>query len=220
MDLKDEYQRYLRFIKNMYPRSSLLKEGQLNKFSNIIHINLKAIKLLNTYFEIDCIDQDTKLLINDLRFYFMRLLYILPTNDFYFIDVILRTMSENILRIIYVTTHEGTSYDNIITFSHRQLWNNGIKCTETYHTYKEAISSLNRIYGTKSSTVHSSQNKYDNTINYLVNLMEKDTIISVRQLSSDVEAMFNFLYKELFNIFELQTTNLTLHQSVSLQSLA
>lgn len=220
MDLKSEYKSYLEFMENYFPRSSMSKQAKVEKIKEIIHFNFKAIKVLDIYFHIDSIDIDTKKLINDLRFYFMRLLYILPTNDYFFIDVVLRAMSENLLRIVYISTHENLTYNDVISCNYRKLWKEGIKTTNAFQIYNHSLSNVNRIFGSKSSTIHSSQNEYDNQIKYLVNIMENDTVISIKQLKSDIKSMFDFLYSDLFSILNLRSTDLTMQQSASLNGLS
>lgn len=219
MDLTKEYESYLKFTKNFFPGSSILKANQIDKFKNIIQINLKSIKLLDTYFHVDYIRDDTKRLINDLRFFYMRLLYALPMNDYFFIDVILRSMSENLLRIVYISTNENLTYTDVISCNYRKLWKDGIKRTHVFQTYKDNLSNINRIFSSKSLTIHNSQNEYDNHIEHLVNLMSDDTIISIEQLKSDIKAMFEFLYNDLFNILSLNHNHLTMQQSLAFKSL-
>ena len=219
MVIHKEYNDYLKFVENNYPNSSLNRVTEKNKFRIIIINSLKVIRLLDLYFHNDQIKEDLKELTDDVKMQCIRLIYALPINDYFFIDTVIRSISENILRVVYQIAFPENNIESTKKYNHRTLWDNGIKTSELFDSHKEALSGINRIFGNKSLTVHSYSRHYDNQVNYLIDLMINETQISIKQLNSDIRTIYEFLINDLFILLELDKEEMTLSQSLSLKEL-
>lgn|GEM_PF-6464402 len=217
MQSNDEYTSYLNFVEEHYPFSSMVKANSENKFREIVTNSLKAIKILEVCNSHEQIHEDIKILTDDLKMYLLRLLYILPTNDYFFVDTLLSSISENLLRIAYKIAFPTESVESIKKLNHKKIWKEGIKTNAIYKDHNEILTGINRIFGDKSSTVHSTQKDYDNQVDYLINLMRKETKMSLRKLNSDIKVVYNFLSHDLLSLLHINETNLTLQQSIVLK---
>lgn len=217
MDIKREYEKYLLFVETYYPKSSINEENNKLKLKEIIFAILKTINSLETYSYINKFPPNARHLIADLKMYFLRLLYILPVNDYYFIEALLRSISENLLRIVYSEAFPKEKIERIKKLQYRDLWKNGIKKTAIFTFYKSALSNVNNIYQQKSDTIHTNQSNYKNEIDYLVNLMIEGSQIKTKQLRSDVRTLSNFVIVDTRTLFDIKEQDLTLQQKVVLE---
>src|SRR5699024_965595 len=119
MSISEDYEKYLEFVQEYYPKSSMNYSIQSDVFKKIIFTILKTIKLWDLYDDIDEIHSEYRNMMQDLKMYLIRLLYILPTNDYFFIDSLMRSMSENVLRILYSILFPRASAESVATLSYR-----------------------------------------------------------------------------------------------------
>ncbi|WP_121615190.1 hypothetical protein [Virgibacillus halodenitrificans] len=212
MKIENEYESYIQYVSNFYPKSSMVSSSNVHKYKNIIHYSFKTIYLLDLYYHYQGTSIKSKSLLMELKMSFVRFLYVLPINDYFFIETILRAISENVLRVVYNIIYPDKGIEEIKKLSYRNLWQNGIKKSNVFSENNTTLSNINNIYRQKSDTIHSSRYNYENQIDYMIDLMIEDSQMSLKQLESDIMHLYQFILHEMKIFLDVNEQDLTLQQ--------
>lgn len=208
MSMKREILSYEEFIKQHYPESSVNIYG--DRFTLIIKQSFNNISMLRVYYECDHLDEITKSFLQDAQYYFVKLLYIMPLNDQFLADSIIRAISETFLKITY-TSFLGYR-DDIKKIRYRKLWEEGIKTTTQYKEHHTSLSNINNMFRTKSDTLHSKFIDYSTEADYMTEKMVSINNDLVNNLESTLNQLNFFLLEDLKQILNIDEKNFTLHQ--------
>lgn len=178
-----EYDAYVEFIKEYFPKSSFLNEIGIYK-KNISKI-FKAIKMIEVVKDIETNDDLTTELLDDISLLFSRLLYIMPTNDYYFISVVFRGLSETILKLFYHQAYPEKSSREVRNINYRNLWGNGIKNSDIYNMHKTHLDKLSSLFVEHSNSIHI-KNKLVEPIPFLTSIAEGETKMKSQKLNSHI----------------------------------
>lgn len=219
MNIIDQYNDYKKYVALYYPKSHMVEANEKDLYKEIITKIFKSISLLELFSSHEKVQQNTKELIEELQMYFIRFLYVLPLNDYYFVDTLLRAISESILRIVYSIIFVSEELINIKKIKYREMWHEKIKKSDIFDEFRISLSNINNIYGKKSRTVHSDQEQYSNKITYMIDLMSLEPQIKIKNMNSESNILYKFLLEDLKKMLKIDERSITLQQKLILKNM-
>lgn len=200
-----EYEKYLRFIEDYFPKSPVVKFKKFNySFYEIINQNINFIRLM-TKLDTEA-SKERKQLYKNFELLNLRILYHWPSNDNFINKVIIRALVENILKIAvsYLNYKDATKTVDSLSFTEIKnfLTQKGIPIK-----HKDFYENMTNYFSHYSSDVHGSTIHQLSTEEYLVNIREHHSEQDFKKLL-DVHKKIN----ELAIPFFLKETSVTKHQ--------
>lgn len=201
-----EFESYKEFCLEYFPKSD---------FNNEIHFLRKSVtRIFKCIYLVQVVKDSVKCevseaqyeIINDSEYILLRLLYILPHQDRYFVFLGLRAIAENILRICWLTD-SSSNISDARNSQYRFLWSD-IKKKKIYKDHNEILNQINDIFGKSSNIIHNKVPE-KNIISYLTELQEGITRISNEDLNKRINTITNTFFDIIFSIYPLN------HQTMS-----
>lgn len=163
-----EFENYLRFMKKNYPNSSFwsLSESNLSQLFFSIHTPLVVSELFTAIKDLNPIS--SKLLL-DQKLIYLKLLYILPNNDDFQYNAIMRANVENLLRLVALPFVPHVKYADIKETSFSELTK---VLDQSYfkQKYRDDYADLKSLFGGFSKKLHGLKIE-KNSILYLEDIM-------------------------------------------------
>ncbi|MER2226156.1 MAG: hypothetical protein ABS916_03785 [Carnobacterium sp.] len=173
MDYKREIEDYTLFINSYFPESLFNKQFNfVRKKTDLLFRSIEMTDIILDYTSYN--ENINKILLNDYKHLLLKLLYISPVNDSYFLAMTFRGLSESLLRI-FLSINVGSDYSlsHIKSLSYRNLWP---ECNQIAKQIgcKQSLDKLNNIFKDNSIVIHNKDSK-QTSINYLENIMENES---------------------------------------------
>ncbi|MDA2595559.1 hypothetical protein PDQ40_07795 [Bacillus cereus group sp. Bc061] len=217
MNKQIEYQNYFAFIKESYPQSAFLKsdEGLVKKLFLNIHDSLIISEIFSG---IKSLNPICAQLLADQKLIYLKILYVLPTNDDFQFYSIMRANVENLLRILLSAFKPEMTYHEIKGTSFSTL-NSLLDATYLNHKYKVELSELYSYFGTFSRNIHKISNE-QNTILYLKEMMSRAlNIKSLQGKITSLEKIKVILINVFLDIYKIKSDSLDTPQLVRIHSI-
>ncbi|HDR7866549.1 hypothetical protein COM04_03180 [Bacillus wiedmannii] len=217
MNKQIEFQHYFAFIKETYPQSAFLKseEGLIKKLFINIHDSLIISEIFSS---IKSLNPVCTQLLTDQKLIYLKILYILPTNDDFQFYSIMRANVENLLRILLSAFKPEMTYQDIKTTKFSTL-NDLLDATYLNQKYKVELSELYSYFGTFSKKIHKISNE-QNTILYLKEMMSKTLDgKSLRSKITSMEKIKGILINVFLDIYKIKSSSFDTPQLVRLHSI-
>lgn len=210
MNYPDEIEDYKLFVSSYYPES--LFNDQLPALKSRIILIFKAIDMIDVLSDYTYNEQISNELLNDLKYLLLKLLYVSPINDSYFLALTFRGIAEAELRI-FLSVKEGSGYstEQIKRLSYRDLWSECNQLAKDMNC-KIIADKVNNIFKDNSLIIHNKDSSH-NTINYLENVME-DQIHSypLKDYNRNIIDISQFVLDYFTDIFDLNYDLLSMNQ--------
>ena len=146
---KSEYERYLAFIGRYYPETGVQTNSTLQKIHACIHKNIRFMKIIE---EIEKeVYLERKKLYEGFYLIHLRALYHLASNDEVINNIIVRLLSENILRL--AVSYINPQTQNITGLSYLEIKDN-LKSKGFPSRYPDLYQVLTSNYGKYSQDIH------------------------------------------------------------------
>lgn len=171
MNYENELRSYHQYINAYYPQSLIVT--QFRKYQSdflLVFKSLNMIEVVSDYSYNECICND---LLADIENLLLKLMYITPTNDSFYISTTFRAISEACLRLFISTSEENNlSTEKIKMLAYRHLW---AECKKVKKTEKCKINldRLNMMFRLNSDEIHNKE-LIENHIDYLESIMEQE----------------------------------------------
>ncbi|ENJ6136857.1 hypothetical protein [Bacillus sp. TD11] len=217
MNKQIEFQHYFAFIQETYPQSAFLKseEGLIRKLFINIHDSLIISEIFSS---IKSLNPVCTQLLTDQKLIYLKILYILPTNDDFQFYSIMRANVENLLRILLSAFKPEMTYQDIKTTKFSTL-NDLLDATYLNQKYKVELSELYSYFGTFSKKIHKISNE-QNTILYLKEMMSKTLDgKSLRSKITSMEKIKGILINVFLDIYKIKSSSFDTPQLVRLHSI-
>ncbi|HDR3495924.1 TPA: hypothetical protein QCN48_001266 [Bacillus toyonensis] len=217
MNKQIEYQHYVSFIKENYPQSAFLRaeEGLTKKLFISIHDSLIISEIFS---DIKSLNLTSTQLLGDQKLIFLKVLYILPTNDDFQFYSIMRANVENLLRILLSAFKPEMRYREIKEIGYSTI---NTMLDETYLSkkFKRELSDLYSYFGAFSKNIHKVSEE-TTTILYLKEMMSKTLVAkSIESQITSLEKIKGILINVFLDIFKLKSDAFDTPQLVRLHSI-
>lgn len=215
--IDNEYKDYQRFVNTYFPNSGLNENIQfLKKNIKSVFKCLYLIEILKDSVKSEVSKAQYQIIL-DSEPIFLRLLYILPAQDKYYVSLGFRATAENILRICLLSDSEDETIENARNSQYRFLWSS-IKEKKVYTDHKLTLDKINDIFGKSSNIIH---NKVPETeiINYLEEFMSGTTSYSINDMNNRLSTITTAFFDIVFSVYPLSYTFLSSHSTRVLRDL-
>ncbi|WP_368252053.1 hypothetical protein [Enterococcus sp. 2201sp1_2201st1_B8_2201SCRN_220225] len=201
-----EFESYKQYCLEYFPKSD---------FNNEIHFLRKNItRIFKCIYLVQVVKDSVKYGVSDAQYeivldseyILIRLLYILPHQDRYFVFLGFRAIAENILRICWLTESSNKIID-ARNSQYRFLWSD-IKKKKIYKDHKEILNQINDIFGKSSNIIHNKVPE-KKIISYLTDLQEGTTRISNEELNKRINAITSSFFDIIFSVYPLNHQTMT-----------
>ncbi|EGO9396948.1 hypothetical protein DSH55_12195, partial [Enterococcus faecalis] len=127
MNIHKEVSNYLKFIVKNYEYTTLAKiikknDNDLNNMFPVLVEFIQVLWALELYEEHENISSEVKNFLTKIRIVYLRLLYVYPLNDDFIVEAILRQISENVLKTLFLIETPGKNIEEVTKMSYRALW--------------------------------------------------------------------------------------------------
>ncbi|WJE62696.1 hypothetical protein QRE63_18815 [Bacillus mycoides] len=212
-----EYQNYVSFIKENYPKSGFLQaeQGLTRKLFISIHDPLIISEI---FLSIKSLNLTCTQLLGDQKLICLKALYVLPTNDDFQFYSIMRANVENLLRILLSAFKPEMTYQEIKETGFSTI-NTLLDTTYVSKKFKGELSDLYSYFGAFSKSIHKvSEEK--NTIFYLKEMMSKTPVAkSIESKITSLEKIKGILINVFLDIYKLKSDAFDTPQLVRLHSI-
>ncbi|ALV20715.1 hypothetical protein [Carnobacterium antarcticum] len=210
MNYKKEIEDYTLFINSYFPESLFNRQFNfVRKRTDLLFRSIEMTDIVLDYTYNENIEME---LLNDYKHLLLKLLYISPVNDSYFLAMTFRGLSESLLRI-FLSINVGSAYSlsYIKSLSYRNLWP---ECNQIskHIGCKQSLDKLNNIFKDNSNVIHN-KNSTQTSINYLENIMENESYsFSLKDYNRNLNDISNFTLDYFPIIFELNYDLFSMNQ--------
>lgn len=210
MDYRREIVDYKLFISSYFPESAFNRKfNYVRKNTDLLFRSIEMTDIVLDYTYNENIEPE---LLNDYKNLLLRLMYISPVNDSYFLAMIFRGLSEALLRI-FLSINVGPDYSlsYIKSLSYRNLWP---ECNQIskHIGCKTNIDKLNNIFKDNSNVIHNKNSK-QSTVDYLENIMENDTYsFSIKDYNRNLRDIATFTLDYFPILFDLNYDLFSMNQ--------
>lgn len=144
-----EFKKYKKFIGEFYPESGIIEDSSIKNIYSVINNNINFMKLVQ---KIDnTINIERSKLYKDFYFIHLRVLYHIPSNDVFINNILVRLVSENILRLVVSFLSPNCASISSMSYSQMIEELNGKGFPRRYAGLHH---SLTNIFGRYSQDVH------------------------------------------------------------------
>lgn len=187
-----EYEKYKKYINDFYPESYVSNSGDLNNIHHAINKNISFIKTIK---RIDRNSNDERIrLFDDFHLLHLRVLYHLPSNDEYVNNILIRAISENILRLtVSMINKEST---NIIEMSYSTMISK-LEEKGFSRRYNSLYQNLTNYFGQYSKDVHGQTIARQSEQEYLTMIRRANTQAHLQRLLR----VYNNIFEDITPFF-------------------
>lgn len=178
------FEAYELFTNEYYPKSYFLKTNPQDRAAFFKVIN-EGITFCNCFLKMSTLTKCQTELLSDLKMFLIRILYIVPNNDDFQFNALMRATTENILRLI-VASSTLFEIKEIKRMGFARL-KKEIKSLEAYTFFKYEIDSLYSLFGKFSQEIHSQNSSQ--TFTFLVNLRSNPPLVPLRTKTRDISTI-------------------------------
>ena len=112
LNIHKDVSNYLKFIIKNYEYTTLAKiikknDNDLNNMFPVLVEFIQVLWALELYEEHENISSEVKNFLTKIRIVYLRLLYVYPLNDDFIVEAILRQISENVLKTLFLIETPG-----------------------------------------------------------------------------------------------------------------
>ncbi|MCY7886324.1 hypothetical protein MOA93_14620 [Bacillus spizizenii] len=140
------------------------------------------------------------------RLLLLKTLYIIPSNDDYQFNSIMRAMMESLLRLI-LSTQDEMETDQLFNTNFRKL-NQKIKSLNIYAKHKQIIDKIFSFFGFFSNELHFKSGRPRQTFEYLIDIMVNPPYIDLNRKTNYIKEVWNLVSQCVIDVFPANTKSL------------
>ncbi|EKE4882321.1 hypothetical protein OU149_002524, partial [Enterococcus faecalis] len=186
-------------------------DNDLNNMFPVLVEFIQVLWALELYEEHENISSEVKNFLTKIRIVYLRLLYVYPLNDDFIVEAILRQISENVLKTLFLIETPGKNIEEVTKMSYRALWDTNLKKSNMYVNYKKELDYFNNLFKIGSDILHA---KYEiDGVKQLSDRYENNTPYDyqkIRKLNKNLKHFLFNIIEESFFINESE--NFTINQ--------